>query len=164
MLSDAAARGPRSPAAICARLAQSTQRAPRPALVCNLRGRFVGVHWLIVRSVGENAGEPGARERFATPRPHRSRSTRGAERTGALGVRARIADGVRGPRADASESTPCAVRAASCLSPHVTHSPAGSLSAVAAQGHAARRRLSERYYGVSANSDIPKLGWPENPE
>src|SRR5882762_4975932 len=84
------------------------------------------------------------------------------------GIRAQIADGVHGPRADASESTRRAECAAPCLSLHVTPSPAGSLSAwrrramqpggvsandtrgaegfcAAAQGHAARRRLSERY-------------------
>src|ERR1700682_1480665 len=59
--------------------------------------------------------------------------------------RAQIADGVNGPRADASESIRRAECAAPCLSPHV-RCLAGELAfCVAAQGHAARRRLSERY-------------------
>src|SRR6267154_860165 len=59
------------------------------------------------------------------------------------GSRAQIAVGVRGPRADASESTPCAVRAAPCLSLHVIRSPTGSLSAW--------RRRAMQPGGVSAN-------------
>src|SRR5882724_6543770 len=59
------------------------------------------------------------------------------------GSRAQIAVGVRGPRADASESTRCAVRAAPCLSLHVIDSPAGSLSAW--------RRRAMQPGGVSAN-------------
>src|SRR5882672_12421128 len=70
---------------------------------------------------------------------------RSAERTSALGVRAQIADGVRGPRADASESKPRAVCAAPCLSLHVKCFAGGLAFCVAAQGHAARRRLSDRY-------------------
>src|SRR6266436_632040 len=59
--------------------------------------------------------------------------------------RAQIADGVRGPRADASESTRRAECAAPCLSLHVKCLAGGLAFCVAAQGHAARRRLSERY-------------------
>src|SRR6266404_9535358 len=59
--------------------------------------------------------------------------------------RAQIADGVRGPRADASESIRRAVRAAPCLSLHVQWLAGGLAFCVAAQGHAAWRRLSERY-------------------
>src|SRR6266403_1292504 len=77
--------------------------------------------------------------------PSLSKPTRSAERSSALGVRAQIADGVRGPRADASESTRRAECAAPCLSLHVK-CLAGELAfCVAGQGHAARRRLSERY-------------------
>src|SRR6267143_6477664 len=61
------------------------------------------------------------------------------------GDRAQIADGVRGPRADASESTRRAVCAAPCLSLHVKCLAGGLAFCVAAQGHAARRRLNERY-------------------
>src|SRR6266478_6138678 len=57
--------------------------------------------------------------------------------------RAQIADGVRGPRADASESTRRAECAAPCLSLHVIDSPAGSLSAW--------RRRAMQPGGVSAN-------------
>src|SRR6267378_4338875 len=64
------------------------------------------------------------------------------------GDRAQIADGVRGPRADASESTRRAVCAAPCLSLHVKCLAGGLAFCVAAQGHAARRRLSERYKGA----------------
>src|SRR6266436_7731870 len=59
--------------------------------------------------------------------------------------RAQIADGVRGPRADASESTRRAECAAPCLSLHVKCLASELAFCVAAQGHAARRRLSERY-------------------
>src|SRR5712664_298223 len=145
MLSDAAARGPRTPSAICARLAASTQRPPRPALVCS-RSRSASVAYSYgEHSVGESAGVQGAGERFACPSFATPTSTRGAERTGAMGVRAQIAAGVRGPRAAASESTPRAVRAAPCLSLHVTCLAGGLLSAVAVHGHAARRRLCVRY-------------------
>src|SRR5467141_4906321 len=75
--------------------------------------------------------------------PSLSKPSRGAEGTSVLGDRAQIADGVRGPRADASESTRRAECAAPCLSPHVTHSPAGSLSAW--------RRRAMQPGGVSAN-------------
>src|SRR6267143_7156580 len=51
--------------------------------------------------------------------PSLSKPSRGAEGTSAQGDRAQIADGVRGPRADASESTRRAECAAPCLSPHV---------------------------------------------
>src|SRR5882724_422961 len=58
--------------------------------------------------------------------------------------RAQIADGVRGPRADASESTRCALCAAPCLSTHVTVGPpVSSLSAW--------RRRAMQPGGVSAN-------------
>src|SRR5882672_11414598 len=75
--------------------------------------------------------------------PSLSKPSRGAEGTSVLGDRAQIADGVRGPRADASESTRRAECAAPCLSPHVTHSPPGSLSAW--------RRRAMQPGGVSAN-------------
>src|ERR1700730_7969121 len=77
--------------------------------------------------------------------PSLSKPSRGAEGTSVLGDRAQIADGVRGPRADASESTRRAVCAAPCLSLHVKCFASGLAFCVAAQGHAARRRLSERY-------------------
>src|SRR3989475_13080591 len=64
--------------------------------------------------------------------------------------RAQIADGVRGPRADASESTRRAECAAPCLSLHVKCLASGLAFCVAAQGHAARRRLSDRYKEVHA--------------
>src|SRR6266404_4411041 len=99
---------------------------------------------MVRHPMGESAAVQGARERFACP-ASQLKSTWGAERTGALGVRAQIADGVRGPRAARSESIRRAECAAPCLSLQVTSSPAGSLSAVAAQGHAARRRLGVRY-------------------
>src|SRR5882672_2483034 len=39
MLSDASARGPRTPSAICARLPESARRTPRPAVVSLSEGR-----------------------------------------------------------------------------------------------------------------------------
>src|SRR6267143_3559251 len=95
----------------------SAHRAPRWSVTVVL----VGFSSYAEHPVGESAVVHSARERFACP-VSQLRSTRGAERTSALGVRAQIADGVRGPRADASESKCRAVRAAPCLSPHVTHS------------------------------------------
>src|ERR1700682_3352823 len=77
---------------------------------------------------------------------------RGAVSGGPTLRRAQIAAGVRGPRADASESTRCAVRAAPCLSLHVIHSPAGSISAW--------RRRAMQPGGVSAN-DTRSGGPPE---
>src|SRR6202022_1872781 len=77
--------------------------------------------------------------------PSLSKPSRGAEGTSVPGDRAQIADGVRGPRADASESTRRAECAAPCLSLHVKCLAGGLAFCVAAQGHAARRRLSERY-------------------
>ena len=67
--------------------------------------------------------------------------------------RAQIADGVRGRRAAASESTPRAVRAAPCLSPHVTCLAGVLAFCVAGHGHAARRRLSERYTETQRHRD-----------
>src|SRR6266478_1879318 len=78
--------------------------------------------------------------------PSLSKPSRGAEGTSVLGDRAQIAVGVRGPRADASESKRRAEtrRPVSLASRHTL---AGGLAfCVAAQGHAARRRLSERYW------------------
>src|SRR6267142_556473 len=108
-----------------------------------------------------------ARERlwpvFVLPLTQPINAGRGGRRVDSVN-RARIAVGVRGPRADASESTRRAECAAECPSLHVIHSPAGSLSAWrrramqpggvsandtrVAEGicvAAARRRLSERY-------------------
>src|SRR6266403_855497 len=69
--------------------------------------------------------------------------------------RAQIADGVRGPRADASESIRRAVRAAPCLSLHVKCLAGGLAFCVAAQGHAAWRRLRERYTKRPASPASP---------
>src|SRR3984893_15896790 len=93
--------------------------------------------------------------------PSLSRSMlRGAEGTSVLGDRAQIADEVRGPRADASESTRRAVCAAPCLSLHVKCLASGLAFCVAAQGHAARRRLSERYTKRYAGRGGVSLGCP----
>src|SRR5882672_3578566 len=78
----------------------------------------------------EGASECRARAFVVWFLPSLSETTAGrGVRLADSGSRAQIADGVRGPRADASESIRRAERAAPCLSPHVTHSPAGSLSA-----------------------------------
>src|SRR5882762_8775099 len=57
--------------------------------------------------------------------------------------------------ADASESTRRAVRAPPCLSLHVKCLAGGLAFCVAAQGHAARRRLSDRY--------ISAVSWTHDP-
>jgi len=76
--------------------------------------------------------------------PQSINAERGVRCVGSVG-RAQIADGVNGRRADASESTRRAECAAPCLSLHVKCLAGGLAFCVAAQGHAARRRLSERY-------------------
>src|ERR1700738_4085933 len=78
------------------------------------------------------------------PVTDRTNAGRGARCVDAV-RRAQIADGVNGPRADASESIRRAECAAPCLSLHVRCLAGGLAFCVAAQGHAARRRLSERY-------------------
>src|SRR6267378_6758963 len=97
-------------------------------------------------------------EKLLTP-TGRSRSLQTNAGRGARCVdwarRAQIADGVHGPRADASESKRRAECAAPCLSLHVKCLAGGLAFCVAAQGHAARRRLTERYQGTHLTTGLP---------
>src|ERR1700730_7671745 len=78
------------------------------------------------------------------PVTDRTNAGRGARCVDAV-RRAQIADGVNGPRADASESIRRAECAAPCLSPHVKCLAGGLAFCSSARAHAPRRRLSERY-------------------
>jgi len=136
-LLNASARGPRTPSAICAVLLSwhSAHRAPRWSVASSWSASVRIVS--ICRRMRCCTGRPRA---FACSR-FALRSC-GARRDRRTGLRAQIADGVRGPRADASESTRCAVRAVPCLS-LTSHTRRRARVLRGAQGNAARRRLSE---------------------
>src|SRR3984893_8240338 len=123
-----------------------------PAALSDRSDNLSPIKWPVRELVPGQVGVPSLSNPPRASNPPRvskplrvSKPPRGAERTSALGVRAQIADGVRGRRADASESKRRAVCAAPCLSPHVKCLAGVLAFCVAEHGHAARRRLSERY-------------------
>ena len=117
-------------------------RRPGAVLACSQR-RSGFRRW-----IDGAAGWAGVSERVAAgpacPSPQSINAERGVRCVDSVG-RAQIADGVRGRRAAASESTRRAECAAPCLSLHVTCRAGVLAFCVAEHGHAARRRLSERY-------------------